>query len=124
VEPLEPVGQAASWDVGWQQQPAPESFSSRFEAVEVVLTPRQAAVGGRLELYVPVQSICPRCRGTGGTGLWACSTCRGQGSALREIPVAFDHPPGLVNGTLVQVPLDGVGLPGAALLVRFRIREF
>jgi hypothetical protein len=89
--------------------------------VEVPLTPEQAARGGRVDVWVPVQVTCPACRGWGGRGPYVCPHCAGRGRIPDERPLSLSFPGGIVEGDVTRISLDRVGIPGMVLTVRFTV---
>jgi molecular chaperone DnaJ len=90
--------------------------------VEVALTWDQARRGGRLRIWVPVQTRCAACRGFGRTGYFVCRQCSGAGVVVEENPIDFEFPRGIADGSAGTVSLDDLGMPGEHLIVRFRVR--
>jgi molecular chaperone DnaJ/curved DNA-binding protein len=86
--------------------------SERLEAlnVEVCLSLEEAMYGGVVRLGVPVFSPCRLCRGTGRDWWPVCLACMGQGTGEREEVVAVRIPPGVRPGTILEVPLHGLGI--------------
>jgi hypothetical protein len=78
--------------------------------VEVILSPDEARRGGVLRLGVPVFAPCTRCAGTGHTWGVACLVCMGQGVSEQEKMVAVRIPPQVRHGTILEMPLRGLGL--------------
>jgi DnaJ-class molecular chaperone len=101
----------------------PSRRARRMEAVvlEVTLDRVQAAYGGWLPLRIPVYSPCAACHGTGGS--WdACEACSGSGLALEHRPMRIRLPPRVADGTVLQIPLRGLGIHNLFLEIRFRVR--
>ena len=78
--------------------------------VEVILSPDEARHGGVLRLGVPVFAPCTRCAGTGHTWGVACPACMGQGRREQEKMIAVRIPPQVRHGTILEMPLRGLGL--------------
>jgi molecular chaperone DnaJ len=98
------------------------SKSGRVQSLtlEVTLTPEQASRGGNARIMVPVQAVCPTCRGQGGVGLYECLRCAGEGVISGEMPVTVAFPAGLIKDHAVVIPLDRFGIRNAHLTVLFR----
>jgi molecular chaperone DnaJ len=78
--------------------------------VEILLSPDEARRGGVLRLGVPVFAPCTRCAGTGHTWGDSCLACMGQGLSEQEKVVAVRIPPQVRHGTVLDMPLRGLGL--------------
>ena len=74
--------------------------------VEIVLTPEEARLGGKISFDIPIETACSRCRGTGRVGRLICGFCRGQGQERLEKRVTLSIPPGVRHGTEARIPLD------------------
>jgi DnaJ-class molecular chaperone len=92
--------------------------------VRVSLTRDQALHGGRIRLWIPVQAMCPACRGRGGTGFFECLHCYGSGTVIDERPVDVDFPGGLVDGIEGRVSLSRSGLGDLSLVLHFKVDEW
>jgi molecular chaperone DnaJ len=86
---------------------------------EILLTPKEAAVGGVLPLDVPLLTTCPSCEGTGGF-VFDCGRCDGEGKVERRFPVPVRIPPGVREGTVFQVAADEPGVLSILLTVHIR----
>lgn len=82
------------------------------------LSPAEAARGGGVPLELPLESICPACRGGGWRGGRPCPICQGTGRASRMVRLSLHVPPGLIHGQVLTLDLGSVGLPGTALRIR------
>jgi molecular chaperone DnaJ len=91
--------------------------------VEILLSAEQAQHGGHVRIALPVQQICPTCRGRGWVGPFTCSQCRGDGVLIGKIPVDVPYPPGIANSFITQIPLDQFGIHNLYLTVYFRVHE-
>jgi molecular chaperone DnaJ len=89
--------------------------------LEVILSAEQAATGGILELAVPVFHPCRVCRGTGQAWPMRCSVCGGEGIAEEEEAVRIAVRPGVASGTLLEMPLRGLGIHNLYLRTRVRV---
>lgn len=70
------------------------------------LSPEEARWGGTVEIPVPISFACPRCRGTGHTGLLhPCPQCRSSGTLVREELVRLRIPSPVDDGTLLEIAL-------------------
>jgi molecular chaperone DnaJ len=86
--------------------------AERLEGInfDLVLTPAEAAGGGSLEVGVPVFVPCPECAGSGRQWLFPCAACAQQGVLESERPVRIDVPPMIAEGSIIEVPLHGLGI--------------
>ena len=91
---------------------------------EVPLTPYQAERGGRVNLWVPLQVVCPECRGWGAWGARICARCAGRGRIADERPLSLSFPGGIVDGQVTRLSLEQAGIPGVTLTVRFHVEEW
>lgn len=90
--------------------------------VEVILTPAEAARGGRLPLHIPLEVDCPRCLGMGiGWSRGWCLDCLGRGRVRSQARIDLNLPAGIRDGTALDLSLAGTGLPGM-LRVDVRVR--
>jgi molecular chaperone DnaJ len=89
--------------------------------LEVLLPPDRAAHGGLLQLTVPVFCPCRSCHGSGVIGPSSCRRCNGQGMEEHEELVQLSVPGRLRDGTVVSLPLRGLGIHGLFLQLMFRV---
>lgn len=108
----------------WQDwdMPAPARTTRSNELqVQVSLSPRTARYGGRLRLWIPVESPCQACLGRGRVVFLECPWCLGRGAFVQQHPVEIDLPAGIADGATGHVALDPPGLDRLHLSLRFRI---
>ena len=91
--------------------------------VDVLLSPRQAFMGGQIRILVPARVTCPTCRGRGSVGSYECWRCEGNGALTDEYPVTVSYPAGLQQDYIMRLPLDRFGIENFYLTVRFRPTE-
>jgi molecular chaperone DnaJ len=85
-------------------------------ALEIVLSPREAAAGGRLPFEVPCYEPCPHCRGD--FWMWGlCPLCHGYGMVEGGRQVTLDIPPGIRSGSTYEIGLDSAGISNLTLVV-------
>ena len=89
--------------------------------VEIILTPEEAVRGGILPLGVPVFSPCPACGGSRRAWLFPCTYCREQGMVEEEQIVRIHLPPMVRDGTIVEMPISGLGIHNFYLRLAIRI---
>jgi DnaJ-class molecular chaperone len=91
--------------------------------IEVVLSPDEALRGGSLPVTVPVFHKCPVCRGTGEEWFFPCLECMAQGLVERRETLAVRIPPGARPGTVIELPLRGLGIHNFYLRVHILVGE-
>jgi DnaJ-class molecular chaperone len=95
--------------------------SEHLEALnmDLVLAPHEAQRGLALSVSVPTLHTCPDCAGTGMDWGQPCLTCGQAGlvEAAELVPVSI--PARVTTGSLVEVPLEGVGIRN--LRLRFHV---
>jgi DnaJ-class molecular chaperone len=89
--------------------------------VEVVVSPEEAALGGRVRVGIPARATCPACGGHGAVGRYECWRCEGRGALTVEYPVDVAYPPGLPDGYAMQLPLSHFGIESLYLTLLFRV---
>jgi molecular chaperone DnaJ len=87
----------------------------------VILSPGEAAQGGVVYLAVPSCSPCERCGGSGREELFPCARCDGEGLLEQEEMVRIPIPPRVGDGTLMEVPLRGLGIHNFYLRLHIRV---
>jgi molecular chaperone DnaJ len=90
-------------------------------AVEVILTPDEAARGVEVPIAVPRAEPCHECAGTGGVWLFECGLCGGQRVVLTEEIVGVRIPPLRRPSAILEVVLHGLGIPSFSLRLHARI---
>jgi DnaJ-class molecular chaperone len=90
--------------------------------VEFILNPDEASCGGSLPLDVPVYEDCPRCDGRGGAFPFPCLLCDGKGWSWGKRTISVRIPPGVQDGTVMQIPLQKLGIEHLYLNVYIRIQ--
>jgi hypothetical protein len=78
------------------------SFGDTVEATPLVahvrLTPRQAFLGAKVPLDVPLTRACSGCGGRGESWSAACRPCHGTGVATERYPLTLTVPAGVIDG--------------------------
>jgi molecular chaperone DnaJ len=83
-------------------------------ALEIVLSPQEALIGGRLPFEVPCYEPCPRCHGR--AWMWGlCPLCHGYGLVETGRQVALEITPGIRNGSRYELALDSAGISNLTL---------
>jgi DnaJ-class molecular chaperone len=87
----------------------------------VILSPHEAVQGGALFLAVPSCSPCEKCGGSGTEGMFPCSRCDGEGLCEEQETVRVYVPPMVADGTVMEIPLRGLGIHNFYLRLNIRI---
>jgi DnaJ-class molecular chaperone len=101
-------------------QPAAKEYCQGLNA-EVTLSADEAARGGVLFLSVPSCSPCERCGGSGREGLFPCELCDGEGLIEETERVRVHVPPMVADGTVMNIPLRGLGVHNFYLRLQLRV---
>lgn len=99
----------------------PKSEGLESLTVEVVLSPEEARLGGRVQVNIPARAACPACGGSSAAGFYECWRCEGHGALTTEYPILVAYPPGLRDGHAAQIPLTRFGIESLYLTVLFRV---
>jgi molecular chaperone DnaJ len=89
--------------------------------LEVILSPDEAAQGGLAPIGVPTFHPCPLCGGSGRDWLFVCSYCRGQAMIEEEQTVSVRIPAMVRDGTILEVPIGGLGIHNFHIRLHVRI---
>ncbi len=97
--------------------------SERLDALNLAvnISPDFAALGGNLELAVPVFYPCPECHGDGHNGLYSCFACGATGMMEEEQPVQLRLSPPVHDREAFDLPLRGLGIHNLYLRVQLRV---
>jgi molecular chaperone DnaJ len=87
----------------------------------VILSPNEAIHGGMIVLAVPSCSPCDRCGGSGRDGLFPCTLCDGEGLIEEQETVRVQVLPLVGDGTVINVPLRGLGVHNFYLRLHIRV---
>jgi molecular chaperone DnaJ len=87
----------------------------------VILSPDEAVQGGIIFLVVPSCSPCDGCGGGGRDGLFPCAQCDGEGLIEEEETVRVHVAPSTSDGTVMAVPLRGLGVHNFYLRLHIRV---
>jgi DnaJ-class molecular chaperone len=88
---------------------------------DVVLSPEEAARGGVLPIAMPVFEACPECGGSGHTWLFPCLHCGQSGVVEGTVTVRLEIPSMVRAGTVVDLPLEGLGVSNFRLRILIHI---
>jgi molecular chaperone DnaJ len=89
--------------------------------LELLLSPNEALQGGTVPINVPVFYPCPVCRGSGHFWSFPCTTCGEQGMIEEEQVVRVRIPPMVGDGTVIEIPLRGLGIHNLYLQLFIRV---
>jgi DnaJ-class molecular chaperone len=89
--------------------------------IEVILSPLEAARGAAVPIGVPIFDACSLCRGSGTDWLLPCMACAGRGRIERQVTVFVPIPPMVRDRTVIEVPVDGLGMRNFFLRLHIRI---
>jgi len=102
----------------------PKSGGQEALELGLHLSPEEARRGGTAALGVPTFFPCPDCHGTGRSGFfYACPRCHETGTVEGEESVRLRIPPGIPDGALFEIPLQGLGIHNLFLRVRVRVAD-
>lgn len=85
---------------------------------DLVLSPSEAARGVIVPVEVPVEVRCSACRGHAWMSL-RCVPCGGAGTIRETLALRMQFAPGLRDGSVLDIVLDGLGIP--SLPIRMRV---
>lgn len=91
--------------------------------IELELTSEEALRGSAISLEVPVYGACGWCRGSGRDWLFPCLACHGEGIVERREVVSLGIPPAVAHGTVIELPLRGLGVHNFYLRVHVFISD-
>jgi DnaJ-class molecular chaperone len=99
----------------------PKAVQLATLTVEIRLSPYEALQGVLVPLGIPVFVRCAVCGGSGRDWYTLCLACHGQGMVETERTVHVRIPPRVQEGTMVEVPLDHLGIRNVFVRVHIRI---
>ncbi len=86
---------------------------------EVLLSREEARRGTRFTIRVPLRTLCRACGGSGGTLIYPCRTCEGNGAFVSSGDFLLELPPIPIAGAVYEMALRR---GEAAVLVRLHVR--
>ncbi len=103
----------------------PRKFT-RLDPLNLVigLSREEARSGVDVTLGVPVVSPCAHCHGSGHLWLYSCSRCGGTGWVTSEDAVQVRIPAMVDDGTVIEIPLRGLGIESVYLRLLVRVAEY
>lgn len=102
-------------------QASRKSHPPRAVNLELLLSPAEAAAGGRVSVTVPISRACSVCAGTGSAGYFSCDACGGHGMLWNQHPVEVLIPPHVRGGTVIPVSLNHLGARNLYLNIHVRV---
>jgi molecular chaperone DnaJ len=100
----------------------PKSERPEGLSLEVILTPDEAVRGVYVPIGIPGLHSCPVCGGTGWVWLFPCMSCRERGVVQTEEVIRVPIPPLVRPGSIIEVPLHGLGIHNLYLRLHVRIK--
>jgi molecular chaperone DnaJ len=97
----------------------PKSEAVEGLNMDLVLTPGEAAQGVVVAIGVPTVHRCPVCDGSGVDWAYPCAFCGHQGVVTEEEVVRVRIPPLVRPGTILEIPLESLGIRN--LFLRFHV---
>lgn len=88
---------------------------------EIKLTPYEALHGIMVPIGIPVFIRCAACDGPGRDWFSRCLQCQGQGVVETERTIAIRVPPGIQDGSIIELPLRSMGIHNLFLRLHIRI---
>jgi DnaJ-class molecular chaperone len=97
--------------------------AERLESLnaELKLSPYEALRGVMVPVGIPVFVRCAACDGSGREWFSLCLTCQGQGMIETEQTISVQLPPGVRDGTIIEVPLRRMGIHNFSLRLHIRV---
>lgn len=105
---------------GWH---VPKAERAESLTLDVALSPAEAFHGCTIPVGVPVFTACPECRGTGRVFLFSCLDCAGSGLLEERRNLHVQVPPRVHPGTVLEVPLEMLGIGNLYLRVQVSISD-
>jgi DnaJ-class molecular chaperone len=98
--------------------------ADRLESCDlgVILTRSEAVGGVTVPIAVPALRDCSYCGGLGGTVL-PCPACNGRGRVICDEMVRIRIPAGIQDATVIEVPLDTIGVTNLFLRLHVVVRS-
>jgi molecular chaperone DnaJ/curved DNA-binding protein len=100
---------------------APKAARLESLTAEVRLSPYEALQGVMVPVGIPVFVRCTVCGGSGRDWYSLCFACQAQGMVETEHTVHVHIPPRVGEGTIVEVPLHGLGMHNVFLRLHIRM---
>jgi DnaJ-class molecular chaperone len=88
---------------------------------ELILSDIEAERGVIVPFSLPATAACARCDGTGKEWPFPCFDCDGSGRILVEERFEVDVPRGVVDGTVLDISLEPLGVRDIWLRLRIRV---
>ena len=91
--------------------------------LDVALSPADALRGCIVPVGVPAFTACPECDGTGQIVPFRCTACSGSGLMEEERLLRVHVPPRVPSGTLLELPLEILGIGNLYLRLHVSISD-
>jgi molecular chaperone DnaJ len=91
--------------------------------LELLLSADEASRGGVVQIGMPVFYPCRVCHGAGTLGATLCNACGGRGMAEEEEQVRLAIPAFVRDGSVLRVPLRGLGIHNMYLQVAVHVGD-
>jgi molecular chaperone DnaJ/curved DNA-binding protein len=97
--------------------------AEREEALnfELIMSPDEAERGAIIPFSIPVFRVCSWCGGSGDDWGFPCSHCDAEGRTVGRGTLRVRVPAGVRPGTVIEVPLNRLGVDNFYLRVHIRI---
>lgn len=89
----------------------PVTADSEDIACEVILSPKEAMIGGEYSFTLVIEKRCGRCCGNTGYGDIHCPECNGRGVIVTPKELILSIPPNIEDGVRKRISLAHVGFP-------------
>ena len=101
----------------------PKAERAESLTLDVALTPSEASRGCIVPVGVPAFTACPQCDGTGQMVPFRCTDCAGSGIVEEERTLRIHVPPGVQPGTVLESPLEMLGVSNLYLRLHISISD-
>jgi DnaJ-class molecular chaperone len=101
----------------------PKSERAEGLNMQILLTPEEAATGLVVAIEVPAVHRCPECQGSGIDWAFPCAYCSQLGVVEEEETVRVRIPPRVRPGTVVEMPLEEMGIRNLVLRLHISVTE-
>ncbi len=101
----------------------PKAERAESLTLDVALSPAEALRGCIVPVGVPVFTACPECNGTGRMVPFRCTACSGSGLMEEEHTLRVHVPPRVPPGTMLELPLEMLGIGNLYLRLHVSISE-
>ncbi|MBW1730765.1 MAG: J domain-containing protein [Deltaproteobacteria bacterium] len=92
------------------RSPLGQRFTHPQPDLILVLSQEEAEKGGTIDVEVPYYTSCPECGGSGESWFFPCVTCLGEGLIKEKRKVRIRIPAMVEDGSVIEVPLQRIGV--------------